>query len=72
MSADFLDDASENESKERDRLIQKARKTKSVQATGHCLYCNNTLDDGKRWCDEWCRDDWTLEQEAAQRHGIKY
>lgn len=71
MSADFLDDASENESNERDRLIQKARKTKSVQATGHCLYCNNTLDDGKRWCDEWCRDDWTLEQEAAQRHGIR-
>lgn len=71
MSADFLDDASENESNERDRLIQKARKVKSVQATGHCLYCNAELPDGKRWCDEWCRDDWTLEQEAAQRHGIR-
>lgn len=71
MSADFLDDASENESNERDRLIQKARKIKSVQATGHCLYCNAELPDGKRWCDEWCRDDWTLEQEAAQRHGIR-
>lgn len=72
MSADFLDDASENENNERERLIQKARKTKQVQATGHCLYCNNSLNDGRRWCDEWCRDDYQLEQEASQRHGIKY
>lgn len=71
MSADFLDDASENESNERERLIQKARKARSVQATGHCLYCNAELADGRRWCDEWCRDDWSLEQEASQRHGIR-
>ena len=72
MSADFLDDAAEVEYNERERMIQKARKTKSVQATGHCLYCNAELPDGKRWCDEWCRDDYQLEQEASQRHGIKY
>lgn len=71
MSADFLDDASENESNERERLIQKARKVKQVQATGHCLYCNAELEEGKRWCDEWCRDDYQLEQEASQRHGIR-
>lgn len=71
MSADFLDDASENESNERERLIQKARKARTVQATGHCLYCNAELADGRRWCDEWCRDDWSLEQEASQRHGIR-
>lgn len=71
MSADFLDDAAEVEYNERERMIQKARKVKTVQATGHCLYCNNFLDDGRRWCDEWCRDDWTLEQEASQRHGIR-
>ena len=71
MSADFLDDASENESKERDRLIQKARKTKSVQATGRCFYCNAELADGKKYCDSWCRDDHELEQEAMKRHGIR-
>ena len=71
MSADILDNASENENNERDRLIQKARKVKQVQATGRCLYCNNPLDYDKRWCDEWCRDDYQLEQEATQRHGIR-
>ena len=71
MSADLLDDASENESNERERLIQKARKHKPVQSNGFCLYCNNKLEDGRRWCDEWCRDDWSLEQEASQRHGIR-
>ena len=71
MSADILDDASEIESNERERLIQKARRAKPILATGHCLCCNAELKDGKRWCDEWCRDDWQLEQEAAKRHGIK-
>lgn len=71
MSADILDDASEIESNERERLIAKARKTPKVQATGHCLYCNAPLENGKRWCDEWCRDDWSLEQEARKRHGIR-
>lgn len=72
MSADFLDNASEVESNERERLIAKARRAVKVQATGRCLNCNAELEDGKRWCDEWCRDDWQLEQEAAKRHGIKY
>ena len=71
MSADFLDDASENESNERERLIQKARRAKTVQATGRCLYCNAELADGRRWCDEWCTDDSQLEHEASQRHGIR-
>ena len=37
-------------------------------ATGRCLYCNAELSDNRRWCDEWCRDDWNLEQEAMKRH----
>ena len=71
MSADILDDASEIESNERERLIQKARKAMKVQATGHCFYCNAELEDNKKFCDEWCRDDWNLEQEAMKRHGIR-
>ena len=70
-SADFLDNASEVENYERERLIAKARKSVKVQATGHCFYCNAELPDGKKFCDEWCRDDYELEQEAAKRHGIK-
>lgn len=71
MSADFLDDAAEVEYNERERMIQKARKVKTVQATGRCFYCNAELADGKRYCDSWCRDDHELEQEAAKRHGIR-
>lgn len=71
MNADMLDQASENESKERERLIERARRAKPILATGHCLCCNAELKNGKRWCDEWCRDEWQLEQEAMKRHGIK-
>ena len=71
MNADMLDQASENESKERERLIERARRAKPILATGHCLCCNAELKNGKRWCDEWCRDEWQLEQEAIKRHGIR-
>ena len=71
MNADMLDQASENESKERERLIERAKRVKPILATGHCLCCNAELKDGKRWCDEWCRDEWQLEQEARKRHGIR-
>lgn len=70
-SADFIDNASEVESDERERLIAKARKAPKIIATGHCYYCNAEVAEGKRFCDEWCRDDWELEQEAAKRHGIR-
>ena len=68
MSADLLDDASENENKERERLIQKARVQQKIFATGHCLYCNAELPNNKRFCDECCRDDWQLEQDARKRN----
>ena len=68
MSADFLDDASENENKERERLIAKARMQQKVLATGHCLYCNAELPNDQRWCDQWCREDWQLEQDARKRN----
>ena len=71
MNADMLDQASENESKERERLIERARRAKPILATGHCLCCNAELKNGKRWCDEWCRDEWQLEQEARKRYGIR-
>jgi len=71
MSADVLDNASEIESNERERLIGKARRSVKVVATGRCFYCNAELPDGKKYCDSWCRDDHELEQEAAKRHGIR-
>lgn len=69
MSADFLDNASEIENSERERLIAKARKSPKIVATGHCLYCNAEVDNSRRFCSPECRDDWEIEQEAMRRHG---
>lgn len=30
----------------------------SIQPTGNCLNCDERLDDGRRWCDTDCRNDW--------------
>lgn len=69
MSADFLDNASENESKERERLIAKARSNKPKrEITGHCWYCNDIVEGDKIYCSAECRDDHELEQAAFRRH----
>ena len=66
---DIFDRASEREQLERDLAIGSARKSApSVQATGHCLWCNAELGQGKRWCDAERREDWELDQESRKRH----
>ena len=44
------------------------RKPDGPTATGRCLYCNAELPDTRRWCDEWCQEDWVLEIESQRRH----
>lgn len=69
MSADFLDDASENESKERERLIAEVRRNKPKrERTGRCHYCNDIVEGDKIYCSPECRDDHELEQAAFRRH----
>lgn len=44
-----------------DRLqqeAQRARKPEGPCATGRCLHCDEVLDDVRRWCDSYCRDQW--------------
>lgn len=55
--SDNLDVASEREELER-TLAQTIRKPEGPIATGRCLFCDEIVDDGLRWCDNWCRDDW--------------
>ena len=50
------------------KITLSTRKPAGPVATGRCFYCNAELSDNRRWCDEWCRDDWNLEQEAMKRH----
>ncbi|WP_396190086.1 DUF2116 family Zn-ribbon domain-containing protein [Flavobacterium sp.] len=67
--ADAIDKACEREQMDRDLAIASARKNNgTAKATGHCLSCNAALDQGKRWCDTECREDWELEQESKKRH----
>ena len=54
---DQFDAATELEMKDREFSI-KRRRVEGPKATGHCLWCNETLADGVRWCDAWCRDQW--------------
>ena len=69
MTADFLDQASDNEAAERDRLIAAARKPVVRKHTaGRCAYCNDVLDNPKAvYCSSDCRDDYELIEEARKR-----
>ena len=29
-----------------------------IKATGKCLYCDDSVLNGNRWCDVRCRDAW--------------
>jgi len=32
-------------------------------AIGECLFCGEPVEQGRRWCDAACRDDWQMENE---------
>lgn len=34
-------------------------KGKEAEETGHCLNCGEPVKPGHRWCDIFCRNDWT-------------
>ena len=54
--ADILDQASELEAM-LTRAATLLRKPTGPVAKGECLYCGEPLDDGLRWCDASCRDE---------------
>ena len=35
---------------------------------GECHYCGEPLNDGRRFCDADCRDDWQREMDALRRN----
>jgi hypothetical protein len=44
------------------KALLKARKPEGPEATGECLYCQEPLAEGRRWCDAECRDAWQYDQ----------
>ena len=60
---DIWDQATEQEERHRDLSIQQARaKNQPLKFTGHCLYCNEQITQG-RFCSAECRED----QEMADK-----
>ena len=44
-----------------------ARKPEPQLESGRCSYCGKETPG--RWCDIFCRDDWTKQQDADKRTG---
>ncbi len=67
---DECDVASVREELDRRLAISAARQNGStLAATGFCLSCGAQLDEGARFCDKDCRDDYERVQRAAKRNG---
>lgn len=60
---DEVDKAHQYEEAHRLAALAKKRKN-NIPATGYCLFCNELLKPGFRWCDTDCRDDWEREQDG--------
>lgn len=57
--ADQFDQASDLEQLDRDRCIAAARvPDPALEATGFCLWCEEVVAPGRRFCDADCRDLW--------------
>jgi len=54
---DVSDTATAREEIDRAIALQQ-RKPAGPTPTGFCLFCDAPLDQGERWCDTDCRDDW--------------
>lgn len=61
--SDIIDDANDLVAKTEELAIKeiRARKPEAVY-TGECLFCGETLEEPRRWCDAEHRDRWELER----------
>lgn len=62
---DDFDRASEFEALRR-RLALAYRKPDGPAPCGHCLFCEEAVPAGARWCNKDCREDWEREQRARK------
>lgn len=40
---------------------QRMKKPEGPAPTGRCLYCDELVEDTRRWCDAECREHWEKE-----------
>ena len=48
------------------RAIEKARKTSELEG-GVCLNCSEKLLNNKKFCDEWCREDYEVRERVHRK-----
>lgn len=68
--SDLYDDASDAEALHREMAIAEIRNRKAINFSGHCLYCNDSISQG-RFCSAECHEDWELAQKYAKIAGKK-
>ena len=62
-------DQSESTLQINETLALQQRKDAGPPPCGECHYCGEPLNDGRRFCDADCRDDWQKRQAAQKRNG---
>ena len=48
------------------RAIEKARKNPETEG-GLCLNCSEKLLNNKKFCDEWCREDYEVRERVRRK-----
>ena len=38
--------------------LAERKPTPVIKATGLCLWCGEPVEDGRRWCEAGCQQDW--------------
>ena len=67
--ADEIDKANDHAEMMLAKQVEAARQIhKAIEETGKCLFCDEDLEKGKRWCDEGCRDDWQRLEDSKRRN----
>lgn len=58
--SDEVDRAEHNQSVILDAAVKRRRDVSAVpvMGIGRCHACGDRVDEGRRWCDADCRDDW--------------
>jgi hypothetical protein len=47
--------------------LESARRNVGPLATGRCLWCDDPVAEGRRWCGPECRSEWDLYHAAENR-----
>ncbi len=59
--ADIADKANDLVAMNEELALRSLRSQKSKALfTGFCLHCEEVLEEPKRWCDSFCRDQWEM------------